>query len=136
MKTHSNHHHALRRVIGWDIAMTAPAALAMAAAAGPLAAVTHLPEALLRGVGIALLPYVAWLAWLASRPVPSRTAAWAMVGLNAVYAVECLALPALGWVAPGPLGLAFLGVQALVVGGFAVLGMRVLRQGAAGPQPA
>jgi len=115
-------------LIGWDIALTAPVALAMALAAAPIAAFTDLPEPLLRGVGLALLPYVAWLLWLVRRPAVPRSAAWAMVAINAIYAIECVALPALGWIAPNALGWAFLLAQAGVVGGFAWLGARALRR--------
>lgn len=117
----------LRTLIRWDAAMTLPVGLAMALLAAPLAAVTGLPEMLLRSVGLALLPYVAWLLWLARRPPVTRGAAWTMVAINALYAIECVLLPLLGWIAPSALGWAFLLVQAVVVGSFALLGTRVLR---------
>ena len=82
---------------------------------------------LLRSVGLALLPYVAWLLWLARRPAVPRGTAWTMVAINALYAIECVLLPLLGWIAPNALGWAFLLVQAMVVGSFALLGTRVLR---------
>ena len=41
----------LRTLIRWDVAMTLPVGLAMALLAAPLAAVTGLPEMLLRSVG-------------------------------------------------------------------------------------
>ena len=90
-------------------------------------AVTGVPEMLLRSVGLALLPYVAWLLWLARRPSVPRGTAWTMVAINALYAIECVLLPLLGWIAPNALGWAFLLVQAVVVGSFALLGTRVLR---------
>lgn len=117
----------LRTLIRWDVAMTLPVGLAMALLAAPLAAVTGLPEMLLRSVGLALLPYVAWLLWLARRPSVPRGTAWTMVAINALYAMECVLLPLLGWIAPNALGWAFLLVQAMVVGSFALLGTRVLR---------
>lgn len=117
----------LRTLIRWDVAMTLPVGLAMALLAAPLAAVTGLPEMLLRSVGLALLPYVAWLLWLARRPAVPRGTAWTMVAINALYAIECVLLPLLGWIAPNALGWAFLLVQAMVVGSFALLGTRVLR---------
>lgn len=117
----------LRTLIRWDVAMTLPVGLAMALLAAPLAAVTGVPEMLLRSVGLALLPYVAWLLWLAPRPSVPRGTAWTMVAINALYAIECMLLPLLGWIAPNALGWAFLLVQAVVVGSFALLGTRVLR---------
>ena len=117
----------LRTLIRWDVAMTLLVGLAMALLAAPLAAVTGVPEMLLRSVGLALLPYVAWLLWLARRPFVPRGTAWTMVAINALYAIECMLLPLLGWIAPNALGWAFLLVQAVVVGSFALLGTRVLR---------
>ena len=117
----------LRTLIRWDVAMTLPVGLAMALLAAPLAAVTGLPEMLLRSVVLALLPYVAWLLWLARRPAVPRGTAWTMVAINALYAIECVLLPLLGWIAPNALGWAFLLLQAVVVGSFALLGTRVLR---------
>lgn len=117
----------LRTLIRWDVAMTLPVGLAMALLAAPLAAITGVPEMLLRSVGLALLPYVAWLLWLARWPAVPRGTAWTMVAINALYAIECMLLPLLGWIAPNALGWAFLLVQAVVVGSFALLGTRVLR---------
>lgn len=108
----------LRLALHADAVSTGAVALVMSAAASPLSAWTALPVALLQGVGIALLPFAAWLAWLAQRP--TRTAARVVVAVNALYAIECIALPLLGWVQPNTLGVAFLLLQAVVVGGFAM----------------
>ena len=85
--------------------------------AAPLGAVTGVPEMLLRSVGLALLPYVAWLLWLARRPSVPRGTAWTMVAINALYAIECVLLPLLGWIADR--------VSAVWITGNAVVGTNV-----------
>ncbi|MCD9027198.1 hypothetical protein LDO26_03085 [Luteimonas sp. BDR2-5] len=107
----------LGQILHADALSTGAVAVIMLAAAAPLAAWTALPAMLLQGVGVALLPFAAWLAWLARRP--TRGAAAVVVAVNALYAIDCLALPLLGWVQPNALGFAFLLLQAVVVGGFA-----------------
>ncbi len=118
----------LRLALHADALCAGVVALLMLAAAAPLATLTALPQGLLQGVGIALLPFAVWLAWLATRP--TRTAALCVVAINALYAIDCLALPLLGWVQPSALGMAFLLLQAVVVGGFAACGAFALGRGA------
>src|SRR5678815_1367759 len=42
--------------------------------------------------GLSLLPYAAFLAWLATRSAVPRAAAWAPVLLKVVWAIDCAAL--------------------------------------------
>ena len=51
----------------------------------------------------------------------ARGAIVTVIGLNLVWAVDGLLLLAFGWLTPNLLGSLFLGVQALMVAGFAVL---------------
>lgn len=110
----------LRSVLLIDAVVTGATALAMVAAAAPLATLTALPEDLLRIVGLALLPYVAWIAWLARKP--GYRSGWLVAALNALYALDCVLLLASGWVSPNALGIVFVLVQAVAVAGFAVAG--------------
>lgn len=112
----------LRNVLAADIAITAVTALLMAVAAHVLQAWTGLPEPLLRGVGIALLAYVAWVAWLRSRP--SRRGAWTMIAINTLYAAECLL--ALAMLKPTGFGTAFVLLQAVFVVAIAWLVWRAM----------
>ena len=57
----------LRRVWWADAAVSAVVGAAMAGAAGPLGELIGLPARLLAGAGLSLLPYAAFLAWLATR---------------------------------------------------------------------
>mgnify|MGYP007008294917 CR=1 FL=1 len=124
----------LRFTLRFDALSTGIVAIGMLAGAGPLSVWTALPALLLQGVGLALLPFAAWLAWLSRRP--SRAAVRWVIALNALYAFDCLALPLLGWVAPNAWGMAFLLLQAGVVGGFAVFGAMALGRALPAPRVA
>ena len=110
----------LRRVWWADAAVSAVVGAAMAAAAGPLAALTGLPERLLAVAGLALLPYAAFLAWLATRQAVPRLAAWLPVPINVLWAIDCVAVVATQPSAGAAL-IAFIAVQVVTVLAFAEL---------------
>lgn len=124
----------LRRVVWADAIVSGAVGLVMAAAAAPLQALTGLPAGLLAAAGLALLPYAAYLVWLATRPRVPAAAVWVPIALNLVWAVDCVALMSGLGPRPAELGLVFLGVQALTVGVFAELEFTGLRR--ADPRPA
>ena len=95
--------------------------------AGPLG----LPEALLRGAGLLLLPFLGLLALAAGRQRPARPLVWSIVLLNGLWVLASLLLLAGGWLAPTAAGYAFVVLQALLVGLFAELQALGLRRGAA-----
>ncbi len=123
----------LRVALLGDAAASGATGLLMAAAAGPLAPLLGLPEPLLRGAGLVLLPYAAFVAWL-GRPVPGLVRA--VVAVNLLWAADCVLLLASGFVAPTGLGIAFVLLQALVVLGFALAQWAGLRQFATTAVPA
>lgn len=123
----------LRRVLRVDAVLCALTAAVMLADAEPLAAWTGLPAGLVQGLGMALLPWAALLAWLGSRVEVARAAIGAVVGLNFLWGLDCalLALGAFG--APQGPGIAVAAVQA--VGTFVIaelewLGLKRAPQGA------
>lgn len=103
----------LRTVIGLDAAACGVMGAAFAYDAGWLAGPLGLSPALMQPVGLFLVGYAALLAWLASRPALPRALVWALVGFNLFWAVESIALVALGWAQPTTLGLAVIVGQAL-----------------------
>jgi hypothetical protein len=105
----------LRRALLADAAASGAMGLLLAAAAEPLAGPLGLPAALLRGAGLPLLPFAAFVAWLGTRPRVPRAGAWAVVALNVVWVVDSLGLLATDWVRPAGLGQAFVVAQALAV---------------------
>jgi len=96
----------LRTVIAADAAACGVMGAAFAFDAGWLEGPLGLSAGLMQPVGAFLLPYAALLAWLATRPALPRAGVWALVAFNGVWAVESVALLALGWAQPTTLGLA------------------------------
>ena len=117
----------LRRVWWADAAVSAVVGAAMAGAAGLLGELIGLPARLLAVAGLSLLPYAAFLAWLATRSAVPRAAAWAPVLLNVVWAIDCIVLAAMQADA-GPLLIGFIAVQVVTVLTFAELEFGGLRR--------
>jgi len=111
----------VRVLLGVDAAVCAVGAVGLLVAAGALAPATGLPEGLLRGAGLVLVPWVAFLAWCASQAAPPRRAVLAVVALNLLWTADSVLLLALGWVSPNGLGVALVLVQAAMGAGIAVL---------------
>jgi len=118
----------LRRVLFADAAVSLVTGLLMALGASLLAPLTGLPAALLVPAGLALLPYAAFLVWLAARAAVPAAALWLPIGLNLLWALDCAWAAFGGVFAPSALGLAFVGVQALAVLVFAELEFTGLRR--------
>jgi hypothetical protein len=111
----------LHRALLADAAATAATGLLLSFGAGALSGLLGLHETLLRFAGLSLLPFAAFVLWLARRPEPSRPAVWGVIAYNAVWAVDSLLILLLGWVAPTTLGYVFVVGQAVVVAAFAEL---------------
>lgn len=106
----------LRRVLLADAVISGAAGLLMFLGAGLLASLLQLPEALLRYAGLILLPWFAFVAYIATRDSPPRSAVWAVIVINTLWVAGSIVLLLSGWVAPNALGVAFVIAQALVVG--------------------
>ncbi len=120
----------LRTALLGDAAASGGMGLLLTAAAHPLASLLALPEPLLRGAGLVLLPYAGLVAWLGAQP---RLPCWmvrGVVGVNLLWTLDSLLLLALGLAAPNGLGAAFVLLQAAAVLGFALLQWAGLRRGA------
>jgi hypothetical protein len=108
----------LRFALIADAVATAATGLLMTAASAALETWLNIPAPLLFYAGIVLLPYAAFVFYLASRDVVSRAAVWAVVACNALWAIDSVILLMTGWIAPSALGYAFVIAQALVVAAF------------------
>jgi len=115
---------SLRALLVVDTAMCLASGLLLAAAAGPLSGLFALPEVLLRGVGLVLLPWGVFVGWCASQP--RRLAVLAVVVVNAIWAAGSLLLLVSGWVAPNGLGIGFVVIQAAAIALLAVFQARSL----------
>ena len=118
----------LRRVLAVDAVTSGAMGLAMIAFAGLIANLLQLPVDLVREAGIILLPFAAFVGFIASRREPARLAVWIIVALNAVWVVDSIVLLFTGWVAPNALGYVFVIAQAAVVLVFADLEYRGLKR--------
>jgi hypothetical protein len=117
-----------RRLLRLDAATCAATGALLALAAPALEPPLGLPAALLREVGVALVPFAALLLWIARAPRPARGAVWAVVAANALWVAASVALLPSGLVAPTPLGGAFVLAQAAVVAALAWLEYAAVRR--------
>jgi hypothetical protein len=118
----------LRFALLADALASGATALLMIAGADLLAGLLGLPAGLMRTAGLVLVPYVALVAFIGTRPHISHGAVKAIVAMNIAWVLASVGLLAGGFVAPTALGYAFVIVQAVVVGVFAELQIIGLRR--------
>ena len=120
----------VRRVLAADAVTRSAAGLLMVAAAGPLDGLLDVPAILLRYAGLSLLPFAAFVAWLATQTEIPRAGVWTVIVLNMAWVVGCVLLLIGGPIAPNGFGVAFILVQAITVGVLGELQYVGLRKGA------
>lgn len=119
----------LRNALWFDALSVAGLGLLLALAAGALQPWLGLDAGFLRIVGgVVLLPFAAFLAWVASRAQTPHVAVRWIVALNALYVLASFAILLFGWVRPTPLGTAFVVLQALIGGAVAAVEWVALRR--------
>ena len=122
----------LKLALAVDAVATATTGLGLAMAGSSLAGVLGFPAALLQITGVILLPYAAVVAYLAARVDVPPAAIWTVIVVNALWAVDTIALLFTGWITPTGLGTAFVIVQSLIVGALAEVQYFALRASARG----
>jgi hypothetical protein len=105
----------LRRVLIVDAVTSGVIGLVMVLGAGLLELLLAVPGTLATYAGLSLIPFAALVGWLASREHMPKLAVWAVIVCNALWAADSLLLLVSDFVAPSPLGIAFIIAQALVV---------------------
>jgi hypothetical protein len=120
----------LRVVLLADAVATAATGVLLLSASEALQSWLNLPAPLLFYAGIALLPYAAFVLFLARQPQVARAAVWAVVLCNAAWAIDSVLLLTTGWVTPTTLGYVFVIGQAAVVAVFCELQFTGLRRSA------
>jgi hypothetical protein len=118
----------LRRALLADAVMSGAAGLLMLLGAEVLAPLLGLPTALLRYAGLALIPFVAFVAYVGTRERLAPTSVWAVIVINTLWAAGSLLL--LAWLAPTLLGYVFVVAQATAVAVFGELQFIGLRRSA------
>jgi hypothetical protein len=89
-------------------------------AARPLAALFGIPVIALTSVGLLLLPFTAWVGWLARQTNPPRKLVWWVIAANAVWIVDSFLLLLSGWLPLTELGTEFIAAQALLALGITI----------------
>jgi len=118
---------SIRHVLLIDAAITGATAMLMLLGAPLLDDLLDLPTALLAVAGAVLIPYVACLAWLATRDRLPQGGVRLTIAANIAWAIGCVALLVSGQVEPSALGTAFILVQVVAVLVFADLQVLTLR---------
>lgn len=118
----------LRRVLLADAVLSAATGAAMALGAGLLGPLLGLPVPMLQAAGAICLAWAAIVGACGTRTTLPRLAVLAVIGLNALWVLESIALLLSGWVAPSALGIAFVLFQAAVVAVLAELQFVGLRR--------
>lgn len=117
----------LRWVLLVDATTCAATGLLAVIGANSLEQIFGLPVGLMRYSGLSLLPFAAFLAFLATRQLSSQYAVWAAILLNVLWTIDSFLILVLGWVTPTQLGSAFVIAQALgvaMLAGLEYVGMR------------
>ena len=120
----------LRRVLAFDAVSSGALGLGAVLLAPTLAGLLGLPIDLLREAGIVLLPFAAFVGFLASRQEPSRIGVWIVIALNALWVIDSVLLLFANGIEPNALGYAFIIAQAIAVGVLAELEYVGLRRAA------
>ena len=113
--------HSLRNILLVDAVTCAAMGALLAFGSGPIGGLTAIPPALLFCAGLSLFPIAAFMAVVATRRVIRPAAARLVVVGNVLWVAGSALLLASGWIAPNPLGVAFVAGQALAVAGLAWL---------------
>lgn len=124
----------LRRVLAVDAIGCVAMGAAMIAGASFAAPLLGVAATLLEGAGLALLPFAAFVGWLASRETPPAAGVWAVILINALWVIDSLLVAAGTWAPPTTLGSVLIVGQALAVATLAELeyvGLKRLRLRAA-----
>lgn len=106
---------SLRAILLVDGIVSGVMGVVLIAGAGVLDSAFDLPTVFLRSVGAILLPWLALLAFIATRRVINRSAVRFVIAVNLAWILASLLLPFTGWVEPNALGIAFILIQAAAV---------------------
>lgn len=118
----------LRYVLFADAATCLACGLLLTIGGGFLQNILGLPASLMFYAGAFLFPFTAFLVYTATRKSISKTAIWAIIGLNLLWTIDSFLLLVSGYVAPTVYGYIFVILQAVGVLMFADLEFIGLRK--------
>lgn len=111
----------LRQVLAADAIGSAASAALLLLGAGALGPLLDLRHGILVAAGAALVPFAAFLAWLALQRTPSRAGVWLAIAINALWVGASAGILLSGIERPNALGYGFVIAQAVAVGVLAEL---------------
>jgi hypothetical protein len=117
----------LRKALLADAITSGLTGVLLILAANALGSPLGLPVGLLRWSGVILIPFAALVGWLQRQTRLQRPLVFAVVALNAVWALDSVILLFTGWVQPTALGEMFVLAQAgavAVLAEFQFVGLR------------
>ncbi|HET8727117.1 MAG TPA: hypothetical protein VFO41_06360 [Alphaproteobacteria bacterium] len=109
----------LHRALIADATISGATGLLMLLGGGITDGLLGLPAALLRWAGLSLMPFAAFLFWLAAQEQPPVPAVRAAIAVNFLWTAGSVLILVAGRVTQTALGCAFVVAQALVVAVFA-----------------
>lgn len=118
----------LQRVLWCDAATCLVTGAVFITASATVEHLLAIPAPLAKALAVVLLGFGAFVAWVGTRRELLRAAAWAIVVVNALWAVESVLALAFGWLQPNALGQWFVIAQALAVAIIAELQFLGLRR--------
>lgn len=118
----------LRRALAVDGLISGAMGLLMVAGAPLLGDAFELPAALVRYVGLVLVPFAVAVWYLSRRRVMSASGVRAVIAANIAWVGASALVLLTGWIDPNGVGVAFVIVQAVVVAGLAELQYAGLRR--------
>jgi hypothetical protein len=124
----------LQRVLWFDAATCLITGTVFLTAGATVEQLLAIPASLARALAVVLLAFGAFVAFIGTRRELIRPAVWAIVVVNALWAVESVLALVFGWLQPNSLGQWFVIAQALAVAVIAELqfiGLRRARTAAA-----
>lgn len=125
-QSHSN--PFLRRVLKLQAAAEIAVGTVALAASGWLAPTLQLPQWLLLSIGSLALMFGAFIYYVATRPDIAAGSVWAIIGINAVWAIDCVIALAGGWLDTNALGSAVLIAEAVFAAVLAEVELIALRR--------
>ncbi|MEV0729260.1 hypothetical protein [Polymorphospora sp. NPDC050346] len=131
-RTETNSVVWLRRFLALDAAVTGANGLVYLVASGPVGRLLGVEGNLLLGVGVFLTLYGAGVAYLAGRPRPAVPAVQAVIATNALWVILSVVALTVWFGDLRVVGSIWIPMQAVVVGGFALLQYQTLRRVRAG----
>ena len=109
----------LRRILVADAVISGTSGILMLTAANGMSQLLGVPAELLRSAGISLIPFTAFVVWIATRDAIPRRSVWTVIALNLAWVLASVALLFVDRFDPNRIGVAFILVQAVAVAGFA-----------------